>query len=57
MILRIAKNEYCKWFFNGRILLLLSVLVILNQMVIVPLKQRAEDMASAVDINVVACII
>lgn len=44
MILRIAKNEYRKWFFNGRLLLLLSVLVILNQMVIVPLRKRAEDM-------------
>lgn len=44
MILRIAKNEYQKWFVNGRMLLLFSVVVVLNQMVIVPLKERAEDM-------------
>lgn len=44
MVLRIAKNEYRKWFFNGRMLLLLSVLVVLNQMVIVPLEERAKDM-------------
>lgn len=49
-IIKIAKNEYIKWLFHSRMLVLGCILILMYVMVLQPLKERAAMMGEVVNL-------